>query len=155
MRPKKQSVWSAAALGCGERFSQAEQILSNSNPEARRHGESLRSGDLKNRVTGSSGNRVIRTHTAELTILKRFVSGHDFTACEKKLISKLCVRARPRSCRLSSLNSSPAFRPGRAQHARMAVVPSSLQAALNDKNSIRALAPAAVPAWSTPTLKPL
>src|SRR2546430_14968986 len=59
--------------------------------EARRHGESFRSGDrvigrsgdLKNRVTGSSGNRIIRTHTAELTILKRFVSGHDFSRAEK------------------------------------------------------------------------
>src|SRR5437016_1471715 len=50
----------------------------------------------------------------------RHVTGHDFTACGKMLISKLCVRARPRSCRLSSLNSSPAFRPGRAQYARMA-----------------------------------
>jgi len=35
------------------------------------------------------------------------------------------------------------------------VVPSSLQAALDDKNSIRALAPAAVSTWSTPNLKPL
>src|SRR5437016_89214 len=97
MRPKKQTTWSAAALGCGERFSQAEQILGNSNPEARTHGESFRSGDLKNRGTGSSTasptasrarrdrskNRVIRTHTAELTILKRFVSGHDFSRAEK------------------------------------------------------------------------
>ena len=87
MRSRKQTTWSVAALGRAERFSQAERILDNSNPEAWRHGESLRSGDLK---TGSStasrdrsGNRVIRTHTAELTILKRFVSGHDFSRAEK------------------------------------------------------------------------
>src|SRR5437763_9420593 len=51
--------------------------------EAWRHGESFRSAD---RVIGRSGdlkNRVIRTHTAELTILKRFVSGHDFSRAEK------------------------------------------------------------------------
>jgi len=36
---------------------------------------------------------------------------------EGMLITKLCVRARPWSCRLSPLNSSPAFRPGRAPHA--------------------------------------
>src|SRR5947209_16199600 len=40
-----------------------------------------------------------------------------YRVCGKILETKLCVRAQPWSCRLSSLNSSPVFRPGRAPHA--------------------------------------
>ena len=42
--------------------------------------------------------------------------GTSFKLAEK-CINKLCVRARPWSCQFSLLNSPPAFRPGRAQHA--------------------------------------
>ena len=44
---------------------------------------------------------------------------------------------------------------GCSKRLRKSVVSSSLQAALNNKKSIPALAPAAVSSWSTPTLKPL
>src|SRR5437773_10349085 len=59
-------------------------------------------------------------------------------------------------CCYSIFRTNTDLRHGRDMYQGMtSVVPSSLQAALDDKNSIRALAPAAISAWSTSTLKPL